>query len=441
MKTKKTGLLLMIFALVFTFVISACGNSNNTNTSKEEATTETPKAEPTASGPVEVEYWMHESEPREDDYKRKRIEEFNKANEGKIKVNLIGVPRGQSSNGYEERMNVAITSNSLPDIVDVDGPNAAAYVESGILGPMDEYLTKDDLSDFVGSIIEQGTYNGKMYLLAPLESNVVLYYNKKALADAGIKPAMSVDEAWTWDEFYANAKKLKKGDTFPVNFFDNYGVGEWQTYMATPFVWSNGSNIISPDGSTTEGYLNSPETVEVLQNIAKFYKEGLATVSPGPTDWEDQKSVLAIGGHWVAGGTKGFEYGMMPLPKYKEGKSPSGGWSFGITTQSESPKEAVEVIKWLTNPETVKGLSETLTAPPSRKTVFDQLDNFKKEPLNTVADQLKNTAQARPRTPAYPVLSKAFAEAYNAAALGQDVKPVLDEAVKRVDQEIKRLKK
>lgn len=446
MRKVKSGISALSVILVLILIISACGSDNGGNTTSADpaeksannaSATEKPVA---AAEPVEIQMWTHESNELEDKYKRERVEAFNAAHDGKIKVTLTGIPRGQNSNGYEERLNVAIAANELPDIVDVDGPNAAAYVQSGILAPMDEYLTDEDLNDFVGSVIEQGTYEGKLYLLAPTESGVVLFYNKKALADAGIKPATSIEDAWTWEEFYQNAKKLKKGENFPVTFFDDYGVGEWQTYMATPFVWSNGSNIISEDGSTTDGYLNSPETVEVLENIAKFYTEKLSTTAPGAQDWQEQKSPLAIGGVWVAAETT-FEYGMMPLPVYKTPKSPSGGWSYGITQQSENRKEATEVIKWMTNADTVKGHAEAITMPPSRTSVFAQMDKFNSEPFKIVADQLKQSAQARPRTPVYPVLSKAFAEAYSAAAFGKDVKTALDEAVKKVDQQIAFLKK
>ncbi|WP_159881522.1 ABC transporter substrate-binding protein [Paenibacillus puerhi] len=431
-----------LMASMLAGVVSGCsGNSTNTP-GGDTANKNGDKTEGNpASAAVELKMWVHETNEKEDSFYRERIASFNKAHEGKIKVTLQGIPRGQSGTGYEDKINASIAAGELPDLLDLDGPNAAAYAKSGVIAPLDEHITKADLTDFVESIIQQGTYNNKLYMLGAMEASVVLYYNKKALEEAGIPIAKSVSEAWTMDQFYEYAKKLKKGDSYPVNFFMNYGVNEWQTFMGAPFVWSNGGDLIAADGSTTEGKLNSPETAEALTMIGKFFKDGLATLTPGEKDWEEQKSVLALGGPWIAGDTKGYEWGMMPMPKFDVAKSPSGSWGYAITTQTKHPKEAAEVVKWMTNVETAVGLSNVTGMPPSRKSAFDQLPQYNEYPQKIIMEQLKNTAQARPRTPAYPMLSKEFAMLFYAAAAGEDIKPLLNEAVKRIDQSIKRASK
>lgn len=53
---------------------------------------------------------------------------------------------------------------------------------------------------YLDSIIQQGTYNNKLYALGAMESSVGLYYNKDILAEAGVE-VPDADHPWTWSEF------------------------------------------------------------------------------------------------------------------------------------------------------------------------------------------------------------------------------------------------
>ena len=90
-------------------------------------------------------------------------------------------------------------SGDLPDVLTVDGPNIAAYAENGIIQPLAEVSEKDK-SEYLESIIEQGTYNDKLYALGAMESSVGLYYNKDILKEAGVE-VPDADHPWTFSEF------------------------------------------------------------------------------------------------------------------------------------------------------------------------------------------------------------------------------------------------
>ncbi len=58
-------------------------------------------------------------------------------------------------------------------------------------------------------------------------------------------------------------------------------------------------------------------------------------------------------------------------------------------------------------------------------------------PLRLFADQLLNGyGVARPRTPAYPVITSAFQQAFEDIRNGAGVKPSLDKAVAAIDRDI-----
>lgn len=105
---------------------------------------------------------------------------------------------------------------------------------------------------------------------------------------------------------------------------------------------------------------------------------------------------------------------------------------------SEHPKEALEVLKWLTNKESTVGLSEVTGMLPTVKSAYDELAAFKEPPLKVFMEQQLKGARPRPRTPAYPVLTQEFAQAWYDIIMGKDAKKALDGSTKKVDRYIKR---
>lgn len=106
------------------------------------------------------------------------VNNFNDEYEGEYKAVTEYIPRSGSGGGYEDKVNAAITTNTLPDVITLDGPNTAAYAHSGVIAPLDDYLKDADMDDVLDSIIQQGTYDGKMYAFGFSESSVGVYYNK-----------------------------------------------------------------------------------------------------------------------------------------------------------------------------------------------------------------------------------------------------------------------
>ena len=54
-----------------------------------------------------------------------------------IKPRFKFIPRSGSGGGYEDKVNAALNSGSLPDVLTLDGPNTAAYAHSKIIQPID----------------------------------------------------------------------------------------------------------------------------------------------------------------------------------------------------------------------------------------------------------------------------------------------------------------
>jgi len=88
------------------------------------------------------------------------------------------------SNQYNAKVLQQISSKSLPDILMVNNPDLPQFATTGALRPLTELNV--DTSAYYPSVLNVGKFKDKLYGLAPNVNSLVLFYNKKMLADAGI---------------------------------------------------------------------------------------------------------------------------------------------------------------------------------------------------------------------------------------------------------------
>ncbi|UJF33901.1 ABC transporter substrate-binding protein [Paenibacillus hexagrammi] len=389
---------------------------------------------------IEITYWRPQASGPEDEFYVRRVDEFNKAHQGQIKLTMEPITRGNSF-AYEDKINAAVASHTLPDVVSMDGPNVANYAASNIVIPLDEYFTKEDMNDFVPSIVQQGTYQNKFYAAGLAESSVVLFYNKKIMKQYGIEPPTKMEDAWTWDQWYDVMKKTSKDDVFGTNMINDKG--EWMTYAFEQMWISAGTDIVNKEGTEAQGWVNSDKGVEAAKFLQKMANDKLFNIDPKPTEFEEGKAATKLGGPWNIPGFKNYpdlEWGITYFPKSPGGNltAPSGSWAIGVSADSKHPKEAAEVVKWMTNKDSSAQLAKAISMPASRKSAYDSLPEYNELPMRIIKEQVITVSHARPVTPAYPVLTQKFAEALTDIMMGAEVKKSLDNVASSFDDEFKR---
>ncbi|HEX7056426.1 MAG TPA: extracellular solute-binding protein, partial [Bacilli bacterium] len=123
----------------------------------------------------------------------------------------------------------AATSGGSPDILFWDRWRTALYAPKHVLHPIDELMQRDGINaaDYYEQSLKELSYNGKLYGLPLTVDARALFYNKKLLDQAGVKPPTS------WDELEAAAKKLTKwnGDKLEVAGFSLNDVGLFNMYL------------------------------------------------------------------------------------------------------------------------------------------------------------------------------------------------------------------
>lgn len=432
--------LLAILALVTVACAGGGAPAQQPTEAPEEAPAEGGEEAPAAEA-VTVDLWFHSGRGSERDALNQILDNFANTDTN-VTVEAEQLPEGS----YNDQVQAAAFADDLPCLLDFDGPFMYNYAWAGFLRPLDDYVSEDMKNDFLGSIIDQGTFqDGKLYSLGQFDSGLAIWGNKEYLEKAGVRiPTM--DEPWTKEEFTQALQDLQALEEveYALDTKMNYGRGEWFTYGFSPVLWSHGGGLIDrSDYQSADGVLNGPESVTAMEHIQMWYQDGFSNADPpGDVAFTEGRAALSWVGHWVANQymeALGDNLLLLPMPDFGEGpKTGMGSWNWGITTNCQNPDAAWEVLEFILQPEQILIMTNANGAVPARKSALEQSELYAEDGmLNLFVQQIdRGWAVPRPITPAYPAITAAFQEAYDNIKDGADVKEELDKAVQKIDQDI-----
>ena len=413
-----------------------------------------------------------------------RVEAYNTANPDKLPVEIQNFTRAGSGSGYIDKLNAAITSDEVPDIFTLDGPDVASYVEAGVVGDLEGLLSEEFINGFTDAMLEQGTVNGKLYALGYQDSGVVVMYNEDVINELppDIKALIpTADKDWTWEDFYKVTEAVNELRTNPetkdkeaikklelvVDFLTSdipKGAYEIAMYYLLPMIWSNGGEVVAEDGLTLEGYLSSSQTLEALGQFAEFFAKDYAIAIEPEKSFHTGKSAMAVAGFWyisnLTSNYPSLKFRSVRYPKmdahYNGNYTPSGSWAFvrsgRLEKGSEKAKQVAQVMAWLTDDEAAEAYYHANGAIPGRKNAVAVIDTntdnpYHNEAWSVLKYQVENTNKARPISVGYPYLSETFARdiilkiAQNKVSDKETIKTYADETIKKISYEFEKYKK
>jgi len=273
---------------------------------------------------------------------------WNRAYRDELGINieyLWSVPNAQ----YEQKLNVAISANDLPDIIECNARQFKLLVDSGVATDMTQQF-KDGASSFTmemmsadnNTALSQATIGGKLMALPAVSGNIdacsMLWIRADWLKTLGLAAPKSIDEmVKIADAFVKNdPDKNGKADTLGLGVVkDLYGTGFavldglFEGYGAYPAGWVKDAN-----GSTVFGGIQ-PTMKSALSTAADMYKAGLI----------DKEFAVKDGGKIAEGTTNGnigMVYGQHWLPFWPfqdcRNKDEKADWqAFPLPTADGSP--------------------------------------------------------------------------------------------------------
>lgn len=438
-RLKKLFSLFMIPALIFG--LTACTNSakNSTDSTSDDE-------------PKELTVWVHvPAEDQEGKNYDLRAKEFEEQHEN-VKVTVEHIAKTGEGSGYIDRLNAAITTGDLPDVITIESVHTASYVDSDLLLPLNEYVGKDVIDSYLDTIVRAGSVGDHLYALQSFDLSAPVFYNVDLFKAAGIQiPAdengnWTLDLAWSYDEFLENTRILKKfmGQE-PVHMFpDNNG---WQMYAHSPIIFSNNAELVGNNGLDTDGYLNSKNTMEALNFINTLFKEGIVSPTARENAFATGKAAISFEGPWVIDVlTKEYpdlNWSLMPYPFGKKGhnSAPHGSWYVAGTKNTKYPELAAELVAHLTNKDSAKAMEEAAGLIPGHKELLASSETYSEYPRKLMLDQLVETAHLKPTSPIFPVLEDVLGDIVEGIALGSDsVENLVQAAVDKAEREASRFK-
>jgi len=279
---------------------------------------------------------------------------------------------------YINKIVTQVAAGDPPDVINLATEGVQLGLHADLFASLDNYLEKDPegaalLSDMDPSLVDGFRKDGSTYLIPNTWNTMLIYYNTKMFADAGIeRPA----DDWTWDDFLAIAEKLTTGSGeskvhgFAVPYF-NFGL--------TPWFYSNGTSEMSEDLSTPQ--LDDPAMVESATFVTDLInKYGVAPNPAGADPYQlfpAGKVAMTGAGHWVVGpfAEAGFsDYDVLPWPQKTEKASVYGAGGFAISKDSPVADIAWEYIKALTSETTQTAWASAGAAIPSTRSAANSAE-------------------------------------------------------------------
>ena len=241
--------------------------------------------------------------PQENAIDAESWREFERLHPG---VRVVNDPVSNQAE-YRERVITSIATGTPPDVFLLDGIDAAAFIQEGVLLDLAPFARRVgvDTSDFypsVRSIFSRGT---RLYALPKGFTPMVYFYNRALFDRAGLPYPRN---GWTTDEFMAAARALTR-DTDGDGAVDQWGTVLDRRFFAwQAWLWSAGADILSPDGTRASGYLDSPRTDSVVRFLASL--PGELGVAPRPNAFRGASATeqrlfysgrvaLYTSGHWL----------------------------------------------------------------------------------------------------------------------------------------------
>ncbi|MCG6499489.1 ABC transporter substrate-binding protein [Kitasatospora sp. A2-31] len=193
------------------------------------------------------------------------VETFNKSS--KVKAVLDTIPGAD----YQAKLNTVINTPQAPDVFfNWGGGSIQPYVKSGLLLPLDDMIAADPglKSNFLPSVFNTAVIDGKSYGI-PMRGTqpVLLFHNKKVLADAGLNVPK------TWDDLLDAVRVLKAKGVTP---FALGGGDQWPTLMWYEYVFDRvaGPELFRKALSGDKGAWESEDAKKALGMLKKLLDAG-----------------------------------------------------------------------------------------------------------------------------------------------------------------------
>ncbi len=259
-------------------------------------------------------------------------------------------------------------SGQPADVFYVSADAFQGYAANGsLLAYGDKLAAKDD---FYPSLVDQFTYDGKLYCAPKDFSTLALEINTDMWTAAGLTDA---DIPTTWDQLTSVAQKLTANGVTGLGFSGEYA-------RIGAFLAQAGGTMTNADGTTAtvdsaENLAGLTYVQDLLKSKAGAYASTLGAGWGGEA-FGTQKAAMTIEGNWITGAMANdypdVKYKVVELPAGPGGKGTlqfTNCW--GIAADSKNQEAAIALVEKLTSTDDQLAFAKAFGVMPSVKSAAD----------------------------------------------------------------------
>ncbi len=279
--------------------------------------------------------------------------------------------------GYSDTMLTRIAGGEQIDVIMIAIEGLRLLTAKNVLVVLDDFLAADQpandilQNDIHVTLREMLQVDSKQYLFPFSWNNMVMYYNTAIFEEEGLDPPPT---DWTWDDFLQTCLQVAN---VTGGADDRFAYSFWGASMFGMAAWYFNNDVSPISDDWLDSNLLDPKVAETLQFLADLILEH--KVAPNPEGWDDWAQfhagnlVMRTCGRWCIAGTLEAEFETYDIQYQPHQAGPlktvAGTEGWGVSTSSENPQEAWEVVKHLSHSDTSIDLVKVGGSIPALRSV------------------------------------------------------------------------
>lgn len=260
---------------------------------------------------------------------------------------------------WQTKLTTLIAAGTPPDCNHIRPGALAVMGRKGVLLDLTDLVTSSGHTrdDFVTSIYDSSTYDGKLYALPGGADYVCLFYSKDAMSEAGLDPEKPpATAAELIEQSLQLLKKNESGDIERIGYAPGAGHQLNWTFIHGGHFYDEAAGKITA---------NDPKNVEVMEWLLEYMRaldvNKLAAFSQRPGTYEagnafsTKQAAFFFDGFWTFEALDNFspdiDYGVTFWPtvngtEEEHANYAISGWMYSIPTEAAHRDQAWDFIKY-----------------------------------------------------------------------------------------------
>lgn len=390
----RRGVMIVAASSAVLLTLASCGQAKNLAQDKETAA-------PTGPFELRVAWWGAEGRHEQTQAALKVCEEA---------LGNITTSAEFASQGYDDRLATQFAAGDAPDIIQVTSGHVTSYGQRGGLVDIDTVKEHIDTSAIAPGVLNQDSVDGKNYAVPITVNASGILLNTTLMEQYGLE--RPDDEDWTWDDLFDYASSVYEASDGAI-----WGLQQPSEDIRLLGIWAR--QLGHPDGLFDEtGVGVDPEVIASFLEYGYDLQES-GGAAPASVSIEHQgggveqtmigtgKALMAVRpiNEITALAATGSDFELLQLPVHDTGETGQTfrSMSWAITSDSEHPAEAAELLNCLQSNLDVADILQAERGLPANQEVVEHIKASLSPEQQMMADFVEvvqeNAPEAAPMAP------------------------------------------